>query len=265
MRELQIYDARERAMVRAADLATAPLRWLPARVVSHPPGRILLLRLERIGVVAVELDAAETHSLELEREAARVARFSERGGRAALRSPQRHRALAFARELEPVRRPVGAQLEGPGRPAVDLDGDAARLVESDRAPTDDVQQLCVVICRDHVTVQLRDLLGSIGVSRRLVHRIPERVVARVLSDRGDGLAERLGEGFGASGGGLLHRFRFGVGLDPPSARARRRSIRKSRERLSSIAIGRINLLYNRLRVGFTAHPLMQVGGPPRAM
>jgi lipopolysaccharide heptosyltransferase II len=54
---LQIQDARERALVRAADLLSAPLRWLPRRRAGTAPGRILLLRLERIGDLLMTLDA----------------------------------------------------------------------------------------------------------------------------------------------------------------------------------------------------------------
>jgi heptosyltransferase-2 len=51
-----IYDRRERALVRAADAALAPLRWWPAHR-SGPVRRVLLLRLERIGDLLMTLDA----------------------------------------------------------------------------------------------------------------------------------------------------------------------------------------------------------------
>jgi ADP-heptose:LPS heptosyltransferase len=53
---LQIPNARERALVGFADLATRPLAWRP-RPVARPPRRILLLRLERIGDLLMVLDA----------------------------------------------------------------------------------------------------------------------------------------------------------------------------------------------------------------
>ena len=51
MAGLQIYNARERALVTAADLALAPLGWVqPSRASSRGAvKRVLLLRLERIG------------------------------------------------------------------------------------------------------------------------------------------------------------------------------------------------------------------------
>jgi lipopolysaccharide heptosyltransferase II len=55
-RDLQIYDARERALVRAADVALAPLRWLP-RAAPRATRRVLLLRLERIGDLLMAIDA----------------------------------------------------------------------------------------------------------------------------------------------------------------------------------------------------------------
>ncbi|HWB31155.1 MAG TPA: glycosyltransferase family 9 protein [Vicinamibacterales bacterium] len=55
-RDLQIYDARERALVRAADVALAPLRWLP-RAAPRAARRVLLLRLERIGDLLMAIDA----------------------------------------------------------------------------------------------------------------------------------------------------------------------------------------------------------------
>lgn len=56
-RPLQIYEPRERMLVRAADIAAAPLGWLPRRRPSAAPGRILLLRLERIGDLLMVLGA----------------------------------------------------------------------------------------------------------------------------------------------------------------------------------------------------------------
>ena len=50
MARLQIYDPRERALVTIADAALAPLRWFRRRPARGAPiGRVLLLRLERIG------------------------------------------------------------------------------------------------------------------------------------------------------------------------------------------------------------------------
>jgi ADP-heptose:LPS heptosyltransferase len=59
MAGLQIYNARERALVTAADLALAPLGWMqPSRASSPAPvRRVLLLRLERIGDLLMVLDA----------------------------------------------------------------------------------------------------------------------------------------------------------------------------------------------------------------
>lgn len=56
---LQIYDPRERALVRLADALLAPVGWLtPAtRATATAPGRILLLRLERIGDLLMILSA----------------------------------------------------------------------------------------------------------------------------------------------------------------------------------------------------------------
>jgi hypothetical protein len=54
---LQIYDARERAIVGLADLLAAPLRWRQATDDRGPVGRVLLLRLERIGDLLMVLDA----------------------------------------------------------------------------------------------------------------------------------------------------------------------------------------------------------------
>ena len=59
MRRLQVYEPRERALVRAADAALSPLAWL-ARSGSRPAGdprRVLLLRLERIGDLLMVIDA----------------------------------------------------------------------------------------------------------------------------------------------------------------------------------------------------------------
>ncbi|HXT71501.1 MAG TPA: glycosyltransferase family 9 protein [Vicinamibacterales bacterium] len=58
MSGLQIPNPRERALVRAADIATAPFSWFRTR--SAPAGairRVLLLRLERIGDLLMVLDA----------------------------------------------------------------------------------------------------------------------------------------------------------------------------------------------------------------
>jgi heptosyltransferase-1 len=54
---LQIYDPRERALVRLADVAFAPLAWLRRRRAPGPVRRVLLLRLERIGDLLMVLDA----------------------------------------------------------------------------------------------------------------------------------------------------------------------------------------------------------------
>jgi lipopolysaccharide heptosyltransferase II len=54
---LQIYDARERWLVRAADAALAPLAWRRRRPAVDRPRRILLLRLERIGDLLMALGA----------------------------------------------------------------------------------------------------------------------------------------------------------------------------------------------------------------
>ena len=54
---LQIHDTRERLIVGVADAALAPLRWGRARSVAGPVGRVLLLRLERIGDLLMVLDA----------------------------------------------------------------------------------------------------------------------------------------------------------------------------------------------------------------
>jgi lipopolysaccharide heptosyltransferase II len=54
---LQIYDARERALVGLADLLIAPLRWRRAAGDRGPVRRVLLLRLERIGDLLMVLDA----------------------------------------------------------------------------------------------------------------------------------------------------------------------------------------------------------------
>jgi ADP-heptose:LPS heptosyltransferase len=59
-RQLQISDRWERAAVRAADAATAPLRWFrrPAPApAGAAPARVLLLRLERIGDLLMVRDA----------------------------------------------------------------------------------------------------------------------------------------------------------------------------------------------------------------
>jgi len=59
MRRLQVYDARERALVAAADLAIAPLAWFrsPQRTPAAEVRRVLLLRLERIGDLLMVIDA----------------------------------------------------------------------------------------------------------------------------------------------------------------------------------------------------------------
>src|SRR4051794_27943459 len=61
MPDLQIYDARERAMVRAADgllaLGAAAARPFRRRTKPGSPARILLLRLERIGDLVMALPA----------------------------------------------------------------------------------------------------------------------------------------------------------------------------------------------------------------
>jgi ADP-heptose:LPS heptosyltransferase len=54
---LQIPNARERAIVRAADAVLRPLAWFRRRAVDRPVGRVLLLRLERIGDLLMVLDA----------------------------------------------------------------------------------------------------------------------------------------------------------------------------------------------------------------
>ena len=59
MARLNIYDRRERALVRAADalLAPAALRRVFRRSPKRPPARILCLRLERIGDLLMTLPA----------------------------------------------------------------------------------------------------------------------------------------------------------------------------------------------------------------
>ncbi len=54
--QLQIYDPRERTIVRLADLTIAPLRWIPGPA-ARPFERVLILRLERIGDLLMVLDA----------------------------------------------------------------------------------------------------------------------------------------------------------------------------------------------------------------
>lgn len=60
---LQIYEPTERLLVGCADTAlgalAAPLRVLPRRRPTAPPGRILLLRLERIGDLLMAMPALE--------------------------------------------------------------------------------------------------------------------------------------------------------------------------------------------------------------
>ena len=58
MRRLQIYEPRERALVRAADTVIAPLAWMAGRGGPRTDiRRVLLLRLERIGDLLMVLDA----------------------------------------------------------------------------------------------------------------------------------------------------------------------------------------------------------------
>jgi heptosyltransferase-1 len=58
MRRLQIYEPRERALVRAADVALAPIGWVSSRGDARAEvRRVLLLRLERIGDLLMVLDA----------------------------------------------------------------------------------------------------------------------------------------------------------------------------------------------------------------
>ena len=58
---LQIYDSRERWLVRAADVALGLLSGIPRALAGRPgwtePRRILLLRLERIGDLVMALEA----------------------------------------------------------------------------------------------------------------------------------------------------------------------------------------------------------------
>ncbi len=56
---LQVYPARERRLIQAADLILAPLAWGRSRPVTpaDPPARVLLLRLERIGDLLMAHDA----------------------------------------------------------------------------------------------------------------------------------------------------------------------------------------------------------------
>lgn len=54
---LQIYDRRERALVRIADVLLTPMRWWPRRAMNGPVRRILLMRLERIGDLLMVRDA----------------------------------------------------------------------------------------------------------------------------------------------------------------------------------------------------------------
>lgn len=54
---LQIYDTRERALVRVADLVLAPLGWGRRGGTSRQPARVLLLRLERIGDLLMTVEA----------------------------------------------------------------------------------------------------------------------------------------------------------------------------------------------------------------
>src|SRR6185436_4921524 len=57
MSGLQIPNSRERAIVRAADVVLRPLGWFRRRRPDRPVGRVLLLRLERIGDLLMVLDA----------------------------------------------------------------------------------------------------------------------------------------------------------------------------------------------------------------
>lgn len=57
MTPLQIYDTRERLLVRAADALLAPLAWRRARRPAATVRRVLLLRLERIGDLLMTIDA----------------------------------------------------------------------------------------------------------------------------------------------------------------------------------------------------------------
>ncbi|MEO8480723.1 MAG: glycosyltransferase family 9 protein [Acidobacteriota bacterium] len=57
MSGLQIYEPRERAAVRLADLLIAPLRFAPRRPRRDRDERVLLLRLERIGDLLMTLEA----------------------------------------------------------------------------------------------------------------------------------------------------------------------------------------------------------------
>jgi len=59
VKSLQIYNARERALVRLADVAIAPLRAWPDRRRSERIQRILILRLERIGDLLMTLAAIQ--------------------------------------------------------------------------------------------------------------------------------------------------------------------------------------------------------------
>jgi ADP-heptose:LPS heptosyltransferase len=54
---LQILDARERLIVRAADAVSTPLAWLNRTPAPGPVARVLVLRLERIGDLLMTLDA----------------------------------------------------------------------------------------------------------------------------------------------------------------------------------------------------------------
>jgi hypothetical protein len=57
MSGLQIPNSRERAIVHAADVVLRPLGWFRRRAPDRPVGRVLLLRLERIGDLLMVLDA----------------------------------------------------------------------------------------------------------------------------------------------------------------------------------------------------------------
>jgi lipopolysaccharide heptosyltransferase II len=57
MTRLLIANPRERRLVRLADVATFPLKWLPRRRAARNITRVLLLRLERIGDLLMTLEA----------------------------------------------------------------------------------------------------------------------------------------------------------------------------------------------------------------
>src|SRR5579871_3116189 len=57
--DLQIYERRERAMVRLADAALTPLGWRRPPQPQGPVRRVLLMRLERIGDLLMVVDAIQ--------------------------------------------------------------------------------------------------------------------------------------------------------------------------------------------------------------